>query len=105
MAVMKGNAPKTIPAKLEITGGGETNTLSITFHNRKPSEFQARLDELKDSKDPFLSSMVLFVVKEWETDYSLSLEGIQEMEDERPGICDAILQGFHKVRRVSLEGN
>ena len=105
MAVMKGNAPKTIPAKLEITGGGETNTLSITFHNRKPSEFQARLDELKDSKDPFLPSMVLFVVKEWESDYSLSLEGIQEMEDERPGICDAILQGFHKVRRVSLEGN
>lgn len=105
MAVMKGNAPKTIPAKLEITGGGETNTLSITFHNRKPSEFQARLDELKDSKDPFLPSMVLFVVKEWESDYSLSLEGIQEIEDERPGICDAILQGFHKVRRVALEGN
>lgn len=105
MAVMRGNAPKSIPAKLEITGGGETNTLSITFHNRKPSEFQARLDELKDSKDPFLPSMVLFVVKEWESDYSLSLEGIQEMEDERPGICDAILQGFHKVRLVSLEGN
>lgn len=105
MAVMKGNAPKTIPAKLEITGGGETNTLPITFHNRKPSEFQARLDELKDSKDPFLPSMVLFVTQAWESDYSLSLEGIQEMEDERPGICDAILQGFHKVRRVSLEGN
>lgn len=105
MAIMKGNAPKTIPAKLEIVGGGETNTLSLTFHNRKPSEFQARLDELKGSDDPFLPTMVLFVVKEWESDYSLSLEGIQELEDERPGICDAILQGFHKVRRVALEGN
>ncbi len=105
MAVMKGNAPKTIPAKLEITGGGETNTLSITFHNRKPSEFQAKLDELKGSKDPFLPSMVLFVVKEWESDYSLSLEGVLEMDDDRPGICGAILQGFHKVRRVALEGN
>lgn len=105
MAVMRGNAPKSIPAKLEITGGGETNTLSITFHNRKPSEFQAKLDELKDSKDPFLPSMVLFVTQTWESDYSLSLEGILEAEDERPGLCDAILQGFHKVRRVSLEGN
>lgn len=105
MAIKKGNAPKTIPAKLEIVGGGETNTLLLTFHNRKPSEFQTRLDELKDSKDPFLPALVLFVVKEWETDFSLSLEGILEMEDERPGICDAILQGFHKVRKVALEGN
>lgn len=105
MAIMRGNSPRTIPAKLEITGGGETNTLSLTFHNRKPSELQAKIDELKDSKDPFLPSMVLFVVKEWETDYSLSLEGLQEAEDERPGLCDAILQGFHKVRRVALEGN
>jgi len=105
MAIMKGNAPKTLPAKLEIVGGGEKNTLTLTFHNRKPSEFQAKLDELKDSKEPFLPSMVLFVVKEWETDYSLSIEGVKEMEDERPGICDAILQGFHKVRRVELEGN
>lgn len=104
--IKKGNAPKTIPAKLEIVGGGETNTLELTFHNRKPSEIEAKVEELKGTKDPFLPSMVLFVVKEWpDTDYSLSLEGILEMEDERPGICDAILQGFHKVRRVALEGN
>ena len=103
--IKKGNAPKTIPAKLELVGGGETNTLDLVFHNRKPSEIEGKIEELKDSKTPFLPSMVLFVVKEWESDYSLSLEGIQEMEDERPGICDAILQGFHKVRRVSLEGN
>ena len=105
MAIKKGNAPKTIPAKLEIVGGGETNTLSLTFHNRKPSEMQAKVEELKGSDDPFLPSMVLFVVKEWDTDYSLSLEGILEAEDERPGLCDAILKGFHKVRQVALEGN
>ncbi len=103
--IKKGNAPKTIPAKLELVGGGETNTLDLVFHNRKPSEIEGKIEELKDSKTPFLPSMVLFVVKEWESDYSLSLEGILEAEDERPGLCDAILQGFHKVRRVSLEGN
>lgn len=105
MAIKKGNAPKTLPAKLDIVGGGETNTLSLTFHNRKPSEMQVKFDELKGSTDPFLPSMILFVVKEWDTDYSLSLEGIQEMEDERPGICDAILAGFHRLRKVELEGN
>ena len=105
MTILKGNAPKTLPAKLEIVGGGESNFLNLTFFNRKPSELEARIEELKGTKDPFLPAMVLFVVKEWETDYSLSLEGIQELEDERPGMCDAILQGFHKVRRVALEGN
>lgn len=106
MAIMRGNSPKTIPAKLEITGGGETNTLSLTFHNRKPSELQAEVDRLKESpNEPFLPSMVLFITQSWDTDYSLSLEGIRDMDDERPGICDAILQGFHKVRRVALEGN
>lgn len=105
MAIKKGNAPKTIPAKLEIVGGGETNTMAVTFHNRKPSELQTRLDELKDLKDPFLPSMVLFIVKEWDTDYSLSIEGVMEMEDERPGLADAIIKGFHRVRQVELQGN
>lgn len=105
MAIKKGNAPKTIPAKLEIGGGGETNFLSLTFHNRKPSELQAKLDELRDSKEPFLPSLVLFVVKEWDTDYSLSVEGVMGMEDERPGLSNAIIQGFHRVRQVELQGN
>lgn len=105
MSIKKGNAPKTIPAKLEIVGGGETNTLSLTFHNRKPSELQDKVEEMKRSKDPFLPAMVLFVVKDWDTDYSLSFEGVGEMEDERPGMCEAIIKGFHKVRQVALEGN
>jgi len=105
MAIKKGNAPKTFPAKLEIVGGGESNTLNVTFHNRKASEMQARYDELKGSTAPFLPQMVLYVVKEWDADYSLSVEGLVEMEDERSGILDAILKGFHETRRVKLEGN
>lgn len=105
MAIKKGNAPKTIPAKLELTGGGETNTLSLSFHNRKPSDFEARIEELRDSKEPLLPSLVVYVVKEWETDFSLSIEGVLEMEDERPGIANAIIQGFHRVRQVELQGN
>lgn len=105
MAIKKGNAPKTIATKLELTGGGETNTLSLTYHNLRAKEVQDKMESMKKSKDPFLPTMVLFLVKEWDTDYSLSLEGVVEMEDERPGICAAILQGFHKNRMVALQGN
>ncbi|MFT0533926.1 hypothetical protein ACMHYJ_14025 [Castellaniella hirudinis] len=105
MAIKKGNAPKTIKAKLELAGGGETNTLDLTYHNRKAKEVQDKMESMKKSKAPFLPTMVLFLVKEWDTDYSLSLEGILELEDERPGICAAILQGFHNNRMVALQGN
>ncbi|KKO71841.1 hypothetical protein [Kerstersia gyiorum] len=105
MAIKKGNAPKTIPAKLEIVGGGEANVLNLTFHNRKGSEFDVKIEELKETQEPFIPNLVLFIVKEWDTDFSLSLEGILEFEDERPGICNAILKGYHKVRAVELEGN
>lgn len=106
MAIKKGNAPKTIPAKLELTGGGEENTLSLTFHNRKPSEFTEKVEKLGlPDAPPFFPSLVLFLVKDWDTDYSLSVEGAAEMEDERPGILASIVQGFHEARKVKLQGN
>ncbi|MCX5592024.1 hypothetical protein [Alcaligenes endophyticus] len=105
MAIKKGNAPKTISAKLDITGGGESNTISLVFHNRKPSEIREKAKDLETSKDPFLPSLLLYLVKEWDTGYSLSIEGVLDMEDERPGLSDALIQGFHRVRRLELEGN
>ncbi|GEM_PF-1169625 len=105
MGIKKGNAPKTFPAELELVGGGESSKLKLTYHNRKPSELADWLKGLEGSDAPFMPSMVLYLVKAMETDYSLSLEGVMEMEDERPGICSAIVDGFHKTRRVTLQGN
>lgn len=105
MAIKKGNAPKSFPAELELVGGGESSKLKLTYHNRKPSELEDWLKGLEGSDAPFMPSMVLYIVKSMETDYSLSLEGVLEMEDERPGICDAIIAGFHQTRRVTLQGN
>lgn len=105
MALKKGSAPKTLPAKLELIGGGEKTTLNLTFYNRKPSEITAHEKETRQTDKPFLAEMVFYLIKEWDTDYSLSIEGIVELEDERPGICEAILQGFWQVRKVNLQGN
>ncbi|MGG4604300.1 hypothetical protein ACLPHM_05850 [Paenalcaligenes sp. Me131] len=105
MAIKKGNAPKSFPAELELVGGGESIKLKLTYHNRKPSELENWLKDLEGSSAPFMPSMVVYLVKDMEADYSLSLEGIMEMEDERPGICDAIIAGFHQTRRTKLQGN
>lgn len=105
MAIKKGSSPKTFPAKLTITGSGEKASMNITFHNRKVSEIDAMVKEVEGSKEPFLPSLVLFLVSEWDTDFSLSLEGIKELEDERPGVCEAILELFHAERRAKREKN
>lgn len=105
MALRKGSAPKTLPAKLELIGGGEKTTLSLTFHNRKPSEITAHEQLTRQTEKPFLAEMLFYLIKDWETDYSLSIEGIVDLEDERPGICEAILKGFWEVRKVTLQGN
>lgn len=134
MTIRKGNAPKTIPHKLTVTGQGETNTLQLTYHNRKASEleekikglreaslkiqeqitelsnskakgFEKKLEELRAKDEPFLPAMVTFLVAEWDTDYSLGLEGIKELEDDRPGILQAIFQGYHRARQFALEKN
>ncbi|MBV6304938.1 hypothetical protein KVP10_08560 [Candidimonas humi] len=105
MAIKRGNAPTTIPARLTIKGAGESNKLELTYFNRKSSEYDDKVAELKESSVPFLPSLVVFLVKEWDTDYSLSIEGVLELEDERSGICEAILQGFWQARRIELEKN
>lgn len=105
MAIKKGNAPKTIPAKLTIKGQGETNVLNLTYHNHKSTEFKEFVESLQGKKDPFFPSLAVHIVAEWDTDYSLSIEGMQELEDERPGTLQSIVEGFHKSRQFALEKN
>lgn len=100
MSLKKGGAPKTIPATLTIIGQGSTDKLNVTFHNRKQSEIQGKLDS-----GLTLGGLVPFLVESWDTDFELTEEGVREFEDEYPGIVDILLAGFHRARRKEAEKN
>jgi hypothetical protein len=93
-------APATIATSLTIKGQGETCKFDVTYFNRT----QAEIDE-QVAKGITNGELVLFVVKDWDTEYELSTAGLAEMESTRPGIVAAVFQGYNDARVVQREKN
>ncbi|MFA4294440.1 MULTISPECIES: hypothetical protein [Xanthomonas] len=100
MSIKRGQAPKKIAAPLKFAGVAEKFQLDVVFINRKPSEVDALIAEGKS-----VSEVILFLLDSWDTDYPLSVEGINELEDDHMGVCQGIIQGYYRARRVDLEKN
>lgn len=100
MSLKKGDAPETIQSTLTIKSQGQDVTLEVVFYNRKASEVRAKVESGATVPD-----IVLYLVKSWSSDYALSVEGLDELEDDRPGTCMAVWQGFNQARMASLEKN
>lgn len=94
---------ETIPATLAVKGQGESWQFDLTYHNRKQSQVEALMAEA--GKAEKVVDLVLFLVKEWDADYPLTAEGVKDMEDDRPGMILAIIQGFHDARQVARAKN
>ncbi|WP_439444438.1 hypothetical protein ABWU93_11325 [Xanthomonas translucens pv. translucens] len=101
MAVKRGEAPKTIKASLSFTGAAEKFKLGVTYNNVSGAEYRAK----QNDPEATVADLVLLIVAEWDADYPLSVDGIAEFDDERPGICDGLIQGYWRARRVDLEKN
>lgn len=95
--------PETIGATLHLKGQGEEIKFNVTYHNRTQAEVEARLKE--EAAKPNPDSLVLFVVKEWEAEYELTTAGLEEAEQDRPGINAAIMYGFYEARVVNKVKN
>lgn len=100
MSLKRGEAPKTIKAKLTIKGQGREDTLEVVYFNRKESEIDAKIAE----KVTF-AGLIPFIVESWDTDFPVTEQGALEFEDEYVGIVAAVVQGFYRARRKELQGN
>ena len=90
-----------IPSTLTVTGQGDTIKLKLTYNNLPMDAVQ----ELLDAEDKTVADVVLAVVKEWESEYELSTEGLNELENDRPGMVVALIQGFYDARRMTKAKN
>lgn len=99
MAVRRGEAPKRIRAAVELKTAAERLTFTVNYINMKTSEYQALAENLT------VAEMLVQLVAEWDADYPLSTDGFMELEDERPGCCVGLLNGWHKARLAEREGN
>jgi hypothetical protein len=100
MSIKKGTAPKTILANLTIQSLGESLTMDVTFHNRTRKELEAKIEA-----GATVAEIVLFLVKDWDSDFALTKDGLEELESEREGTCLAVWQGFTQARAAQLVKN
>lgn len=100
--LLKAKRREELPSTLTIKSQGDTLKVNVTYHNRKTSELEAMF---KQENRP-IGEVILFIVKDWDIeDYPLTAEGLTELEDDRPGLIMAIIQGWHQARAAAKEKN
>jgi hypothetical protein len=116
--MLKKNRPLTIPATLTIKSQGETIKFDLVYHNFKQSEWLDFLSKQantavevmhpQDGVPPpsmSIADTVLKIVSSWDSEYPLTREGVEEMHDDRPGLVNAIVEGFNLARQAERVKN
>lgn len=92
--------PETISVKMSLTGQLQTVEMNLVYNNITSKALE---DFMEREADPVKG--LLHIVNEWDNEYPLTTEGVEEMESDWPGATLAIIQGFHDARRVQREKN
>lgn len=100
MSLKKGGSPELLDTTLTITGQGSTDQLKLVFFNRKGTDVDAKI-----KAGNTLGALIPYIVKDWDTDFELTEEGITAMEDEYPGMVEIIFGAFWAARRKTAEKN
>lgn len=108
--MLKRIRPDAIKTTLAVTGQGETFKFDVTYYNRKQSEVveavaKAQQAAIEEQRSETVADTILYLVKDWDSEYPLTKEGVMEMEDDRPGLLMAIITGFHRARQVEVAKN
>ena len=101
MAITCGNPPSKIETTLTLKSASEKLRFNVTYNNIGTKTLA---NFFKDKKKT-LGSVLLDLIDQWEIDYPVSLEGFERLEDYRPGILRALIEGYHQARQVELEKN
>ncbi|WPJ54332.1 hypothetical protein RCIP0075_00010 [Klebsiella phage RCIP0075] len=99
MAVRRGEAPKRLRAEVTVKNAAERLLFKVVFVNMPTSAFMALAQSMP------LPELLVQLIAEWDAEYPLSTEGFAELEDERPGCLEALVQAYVKTRTLEREGN
>jgi len=92
---------ETLTLALTVIGQGDKIKFNVTYNNLRTTELTA----LQENPDFTMGQMVLAMVKSWECEYELSIEGLTELEEDRPGMIEALIAGYNEARRMSKTKN
>ncbi len=94
--------PEVLATEVTIIGQGqEPIKFQVVFHNRDPLDVEAYSASVDN--DP--AKLLLHLVKEWDSEYALTIDDVQEMERARPGLILALFEAWRDARRVTKVKN
>lgn len=99
MAVRRGTAPARLRAEVTVKNAAERLVFRVTYVNMPNTAYRGLAEKST------LGELLVALIAEWDTDYALSTDGFAELEDERPGVCMALLDAYHATRSLEREGN
>lgn len=97
--MLKRNRPTTLATKFSLEGQGETTTHDVVFNNIKSSDVDSLFAENKT-----VAELVNTIVNKFDGD-DVSIQAINDIEDEYPGFCVELLDLFHETRKVKRAKN
>ena len=101
MTITCGKPPEKIETTLALKGAAEKFKLTVTYNNIGT----VGLSRLFETKDKTFGAVLLELIDGWDIECPLSIEGLEGLEDYRPGILKALIEGYHQARQVELEKN
>lgn len=109
MGVERGDLPDSVPAILSFKSWGQPVRVNAKIKPVRTSEIEEACkpaEGVEFSMTEFCKRALLLVVIEWDyTAYPLTLEGLADLEDARPGALFALWSGYQKARAAELEKN
>jgi hypothetical protein len=78
---------------LKVVSLGETIEFGITYFARSQAAFQEKIAELQEGKVS-TEEVFAWLVRDWECEYPLTKEGLEELESERKGILSIIISAW-----------
>ena len=101
MTIQQGQMPKEIKTSLSFKGEAEKFTIHVTYNNLTLKDYLTLIQG--DSKN--FSDVLFALIHDWDAGYPLSVEGLDTLEDEHPGVLRGLFDGYLRARRVELEKN
>lgn len=101
MAKLTRKRPATISHDLKFRGQGEEFELHVEYNNITWEELQSAFDPNDKTTLAWLPKLV----KSWDAEFPITVEGGKEIEDLFPGVLPLVIQGFHQARTFELAKN
>lgn len=97
--------PEQFTKVLKIVSFDETFNLAVTYRNVTPKTLDEEAKARGEKMGMTRVEMALRVVAEWSSEYALTREDLEQLEEDRPGVLQAVLDGFFLGRRATVEKN